>query len=592
MNDSNKKILIVLDSHAEQNDCLQTRLSRYENIELEVFTKPQEAIVAYMKKFPDIFIIDPLLKNTEGIETPELAIQILEQFVNNNSNLEKPVNLIVVSDDISDSTRKVLKQLGIKNICPKTDGVSIEKILNTLFTGDDSLVLKKAELEIDLPEDMVKELLAGTEFKNRDEIEYLFTEYPGLNGADPKQRDKKRRLLRNLIKYFWEGYENIALNMVSTDPENIWKIIFCRFCAILNLDWLTPNIINEIYDFTTNQTSEIENIFYTDEYLRKIWKGEILPAYNDIVVQEFRRVRDMYSMLKGLNTNSEENYLDATTKYLGLQKLGFLKASKRLIKIEVDDLMTAGKEELFCQEIKNMLKLFTKMCIGIQGTKLPVLSIKSEGASISSQFTTKVAVNKIINDVVKIDPKIFLRVKLNEERKFQEYHIKPYIVILPCVSNQGTCWDAWHDANKRTSPGRIGIPIIFERTLEECVLKALGHLRWRTAKSDADIYWMEEGLTGQYYQYYEDNKKKRDEYGRPVVSSLAGPEDSFVQDYILWIKYESQGQLKLKKELREIFWFSVPFPDKIKKNLKGRGQLYEELLLKDERRAQSRFTGS
>ena len=47
---------------------------------------------------------------------------------------------------------------------------------------------------------------------------------------------------------------------------------------------------------------------------------------------------------------------------------------------------------------------------------------------------------------------------------------------------------------------------------------------------------MEEGLTGHYYEYSQNTKLKGD------------LKQAFIQDYILWIKFESQGMQKLNKE--------------------------------------------
>jgi hypothetical protein len=143
----------------------------------------------------------------------------------------------------------------------------------------------------------------------------------------------------------------------------------------------------------------------------------------------------------------------------------------------------------------------------------------------------------------------------------------------------------WHDTNKRKGPGRIGIPVISEGSLYNAVLYSLGSLRWRTAKSVADIYWMEEGITGQYYQYWEQNRKRKyEDSGENYVASRESVEESFILDYIIWIKSESIGRLKLRKEVREIFWFNIPFSETIKKVLNERGQIYEELNIRDQRR--------
>lgn len=585
----NKRRVIILDTHKDKIKEIEKRVSKYE-LDIKSYIQPQEAIMDYMKELPYMFIIDPFMEGKDGIENPELGLKILEQFSRNNAQLKEPVKIIILNDNVEGNFGTVLKKMRFSYLCKKSDDVSLEKIIEHIFsTAGEELPLSEVSLEVELPADPVKELLMNVVHKEKDEIEYLFTEYPRLDPADPRQRDRKRLVLRNLIKFFWIGYQEIALYAVKNEREDLLYKSFLRFRAILSLEWLSPNIINIIAKFIEKQNTDVPNIYYTDEYLQKIWSGEILPAYNDIVVQEFRRIKDMYVMLRDLRTNSEEGYLEAVIRYLGMREIGMLRSTRKSEKVDESELMRKGKEALFAEEVTSMLKLFTNMCIGPQGNKLPILNLKGE-ENIATQLTTKPAIQKIINEVIKIDPGIFKRTRLNEEKKFQEYNIEPYIIILPCIAAQGVCWDPWHDANKRTSPGHIGVPIIFERTLEECVFTALAHLRWRTAKNEADIYWMEEGITGHYYQYYEEFKKRRDEEGNSYVASLSGFEDSFVEDYITWIKYESKGQLKLRREVRDMFWILIPFSEDVKKNLTGRGQIYEELLMRDERRAKSRFT--
>jgi hypothetical protein len=63
--------------------------------------------------------------------------------------------------------------------------------------------------------------------------------------------------------------------------------------------------------------------------------------------------------------------------------------------------------------------------------------------------------------------------------------------------------------------------------------------------------------------------------------------DAFVQDYILWITKESEGTQKLSREVRDIFWRYVPFPQDVKDSLKNRGYVYNELYKKDQNRALS-----
>ena len=86
---------------------------------------------------------------------------------------------------------------------------------------------------------------------------------------------------------------------------------------------------------------------------------------------------------------------------------------------------------------------------------------------------------------------------------------------------------------------------------------------------------MEEGLTGQYYQYIDRQKLKGD------------LKQFFIEDYILWMTKESSGVQRLDKEVRGIFWRNMPFPQARKEELRKRSLVYDELCIKDNNRAMS-----
>jgi hypothetical protein len=116
---------------------------------------------------------------------------------------------------------------------------------------------------------------------------------------------------------------------------------------------------------------------------------------------------------------------------------------------------------------------------------------------------------------------------------------------------------------------------MYPKELRTAVIAAMGDLRWQVAKEKAAHYWMEEGLTGWYYQWFTEQKLKGD------------VKDQFIQDYILWINKESEGTQKLDREVRSIFWRYMPFPQDVKDELKNRGYVYQELHKKDQNRAMS-----
>jgi hypothetical protein len=216
----------------------------------------------------------------------------------------------------------------------------------------------------------------------------------------------------------------------------------------------------------------------------------------------------------------------------------------------------------------NSVRQMAKMCIGRQGNHFPIL-IKQYIRSNILDICTRENIINAMADVEYLDPGLFLRTF-----KQQTNRIVPNVILIPCYGDIGVCWEPFERFNRATSRGRVAIPM-YPKDLKYAVISALADLRWQTAKEKAQHYWMEEGLTGWYYQWFSDRKMKGD------------VREAFIQDYILWITKESEGTQKLDREVRGIFWRYVPFPQDMKDKLKTRGFVYAELAKKDANRAMS-----
>ncbi len=219
-------------------------------------------------------------------------------------------------------------------------------------------------------------------------------------------------------------------------------------------------------------------------------------------------------------------------------------------------------------EEMNTIRQMAKICVGRQGNHFPVL-IKQYFRGGLFDLGCRENVLNTLADVEYYDPGIFLRTF-----KMQTNRIVPNVVLIPCYGELGMCWEPFERFNRASSRGRLAIPM-YPKDLKTAVVAALGDLRWQVAKEKAQHYWMEEGLTGWYYQWFSDRKMKGD------------VKDAFIQDYILWITKESEGTQKLDREVRDIFWRYIPFPRDVKDSLKNRGYVYSELHRKDANRAMS-----
>ena len=214
------------------------------------------------------------------------------------------------------------------------------------------------------------------------------------------------------------------------------------------------------------------------------------------------------------------------------------------------------------------VRQMAKMTVGRQGNQFPIFT-REFYHCMERGTGTRENVIDILRWVESIDPGAFCRIHKNVPNR-----IVPYVLLLPTYGDRGFCWEPFDRYNRVTSRGRIVIPM-YPRDLKIAVLTAVADLRWQVAKEKASYYWMEEGLTGQYYQYIDRQKLKGD------LKAF------FIEDYVLWMTKESNGVQRLDKEVRGIFWRNMPYPDSLKQELRKRSLVYDELCIKDNNRAMS-----
>lgn len=214
------------------------------------------------------------------------------------------------------------------------------------------------------------------------------------------------------------------------------------------------------------------------------------------------------------------------------------------------------------------VRQMAKLTIGRQGNHFPILS-KEYFRSGPNDIATRENVLTQLSWVESIDPEAFCRHYKNKLNR-----IVPYVVLIPSYGDLGICWEPFDRFNRATSRGRIAIPM-YPKSLPIAILSAVADLRWQVAKEKASYYWMEEGLTGNYYQWFVSKKLKGD------------VKEYFIQDYIIWMTKESDAVQKLEKEVRGIFWRYMPFAQPVKDKLKTRSYVYQELYQRDVNRSLS-----
>jgi len=214
------------------------------------------------------------------------------------------------------------------------------------------------------------------------------------------------------------------------------------------------------------------------------------------------------------------------------------------------------------------IRQMAKMTVGRQGNHFPVLTSEYYHCG-PNDVATRENVISLLSRIESIDAEAFCRIYKNKLNR-----IVPYVLLIPTYGDTGFCWEPFDRFNRATSRGRIIVPM-YPRNLYYAVLTAVADLRWQVAKEKASFYWMEEGLTGNYYQWFQANKLKGD------------IKEYFIRDYILWMTKEAEGIQKLEKDVRGTFWRFMPFTREVKEKLKMRSFIYQELYQRDINRTMS-----
>ncbi|MCL2441338.1 MAG: hypothetical protein FWD14_06325 [Treponema sp.] len=214
------------------------------------------------------------------------------------------------------------------------------------------------------------------------------------------------------------------------------------------------------------------------------------------------------------------------------------------------------------------IRQMAKMTVGRQGNHFPLL-LAEYYHSVPNEVGLRENIIAMLARIESIDKEAFCRIYKNRLNR-----IAPFVLLIPTYGDMGFCWEPFDRFNRATSRGRIIVPM-YPRNLYLAVLTAVADLRWQVAKEKASFYWMEEGLTGHYYQWYQANKLKGD------------IKEYFIRDYILWMTKEAEGIQKLDKDVRGTFWRHMPFTQEVKERLKNRSFVYQELYQRDQNRAMS-----
>jgi len=325
----------------------------------------------------------------------------------------------------------------------------------------------------------------------------------------------------------------------------------------------TENLLNMKEQERHNLEFEIkERVSALCEHAPVIGIEPHTASYTDVQKKLFSEITQRFHTLQKVD-REHANYLKEFIDAKGVEQ----SLSQKESDLPEEEMTSqVGKEEIMTE--MGTIRQMAKMTCGRQGNQFPVFTREFFHCFDKSTGFRENVVRELAW-IESIDPQCFTRIHRNVPHR-----IVPYVLLVPTYGDSGFCWEPFDRFNRVTSRGRIVVPM-YPRDLKVACLTAVADLRWQVAKEKSSFDWMTDGLTGHYYQYFEEQKLKGD------------VKQYFIADYILWITKESTGTQKLEKEVRNIFWRYLPLPAETKEKLKKMSLIYQELCQRDVNRSMS-----
>lgn len=477
----------------------------------------------------------------------KLAIDISSKG-GRNEELLSMIDEIV--EEINVTEKLFLEKSGYKL---DADREKMEEIYFVLITGDnkDSVSTEiqmkytnqDAETATNEMKDSLKQILTYSEIEEDriEEITKLIIDFSNLNDKTSTE-DRIRLLRRRISDAFYDVYMRVFLKAYK--ESKICRVIdmFLKY-GFFDENLLTNDQCIELYylkdENSQNGPCKVYNI---KDWLIEIFEGRKEPSKSEFDLDYTENLREIKKTQK-MSEKEEKEYLTNPVR-------------------KVD------------YEIKNMFRYNNRLVNGQISIFVPILYKDNMNGAFSKILTTTDKINGTLNELLEIDYSVFYREVLYYDKEKgikKEYIMKqvfPDLLLLPTVGGNAVMWQEI-DGKKRDTSGRFLFPIFCDGDLKDMFIKVLGKFRFELCRTIQGTAWnniKERSLTSEYVdyiQFYRKNRdlteEKREKIKVQIQKGKNNMREIFLIDYILWIKNESQGAIRLTKPVREILSTYCPF---------------------------------
>ena len=254
-------------------------------------------------------------------------------------------------------------------------------------------------------------------------------------------------------------------------------------------------------------------------------------------------------------------------------------------------------------ELENVFPAVNKMTFGRISTFCPVFSEHNMLKQAETILASEEKIEKTINAIRRIDYGAFYRetVYSNPDegvtKEFISVEVLPDFILTPNAGTRGVMWQEI-EGKRRTTPARMMLSIFQLEDINMQLIRLTGQFRWEMCKRMQGGRWndiSDRSLTSEYFdyvQFYRKNNELSADAKDKIKAEMGRAKNSFkemfVNDYCIWILFESNGSPRLNKVARNILFTYCTFSKAVRDKL-GVNPMYKEIMDKyDIRMAQKR----
>lgn len=495
-------------------------------------------------------------------------------------------SLILEEDALFQTVGKLALSLLEKGVRDPRIDQSVDQIVEKI-NETETFLTEKAGISIQLDRDKMERLyfalLSGEgqtqeEIEKLDEpgIEYLYESLGQIVEYAPVHMRVKSEFTE-AVEAFMSLSDKFARTPEATEVrKNISKLYYEIYEAVVKKsmdDEDVPLAVRLFLDY-----GFVSEKLLTDEELDTMLR--LRPEMDQ--AEDGCRVYTMSKWLQavydGVKETSKNEFDEDFATYLRRQ----LKEQK-ITQKEMDEAIV-DKEQRMHFECQNMFRYASRIINGNITMFVPILCSDGIFSNMKNSYMTEKRLNDAIRQIEKIDYSIFYRERLvsyenvDINKAMVIERVTPDIILFPVYGRNTIMWQDI-TGKRRTSKGRLFVPVWLEKELSLAMVQLMGNFRWEKCRTETGSHWNDfryPSLTSEYtdyLQFYKKNSELSQERKNKIRAQLVQcnnkHKEVFLKDYADWILREARGAMKLSRVARAILFTYCPFSAETMKALEG-----------------------